>query len=139
MGADAKHVVSEFVSIVDRGDIGKIDDVIASTFVDHHPWPGHPGTLSGFRAGLLEFRTAFPDARSSIDAIELDGETASVLITWIGTHLGPFKGNKPSGRTFRVQVLEILRIEGGLVTERWGFFDDEMWGREMGDERNVSP
>jgi predicted ester cyclase len=127
MWSDPERRVTEFLDVVlSRGDLGRLSDFVASTFVDHHPWPGHTGTRAGFESGLSEFRAAFPDARFAMARIDVDGDIVSALVTRTGTHLGPLRGVGPSGARLRIQVLEMLRIEGGRIVERWGFLDEDV-------------
>ena len=51
--AEKNHEVIEafFQTVFNRGESNAADRYIGSTFVDHSPWPGHPPTLAGFKAG----------------------------------------------------------------------------------------
>ena len=40
-----------------------------------------------------------------------------------GTHRGPYLGAAPTGRTVSFKGIEIIRIEDGLIVERWGEWD----------------
>lgn len=53
-----------------------------------------------------------------------DGDRLMVYISTIGTHKGSLMGLPPTGRTFRVNQVDISRFNSeGTVTEHWGVFD----------------
>jgi predicted ester cyclase len=109
----------EFVKVVmNAGDLARAEDYVANAFLDHHPWPGHPGTLDGFKAGLVEFRETFPDVRFEVVRVDAEGEIVSALVARIGTHI-------ESGRVLRIEVLEMMRVCRGRIVERWGFLDED--------------
>ena len=133
MTDQAKRVVTDFLKVVmSGGDAAAADQFIDASFHDHQPWPGHPGTLEGFKAGLVEFRQAFPDARFEVERLVAEKDVVSALVTLSGTHLGPFMGAPASGKTFRVQALDMVRIDKGRMVEHWGFFDTDTLAQQLG-------
>jgi predicted ester cyclase len=40
-----------------------------------------------------------------------------------GTHLGPFMGFHPTGKSFTITVLDVCRFERGKIVEHWGVPD----------------
>ena len=72
--------------------------------------------------------TAFPDAKRSVVRAFGQGDWVSVEDVFTGTHKGPL--TTPDGqtipatnRTLRVSTANILKLEGGKVTERRVYFD----------------
>jgi predicted ester cyclase len=119
------EIVQEFIEAILNGrDVNSVGNFLASTFVDHHPWPGHAGTRDGFASGLAEFRAVFPDAQCAIKGIEVEGDMVSVLLIWTGTHNGACDAPVPTPKKFRVQALEMVRVVEGRILERWGFHYD---------------
>jgi hypothetical protein len=45
------------------------------------------------------------------------------LVTWRGTHAGPFAGAAPTGESVAFEAYHIARFEGGKVAEWWGTAD----------------
>jgi predicted ester cyclase len=37
-----------------------------------------------------------------------------------GTHEGPFRGLEPTGRRFKVTLVDIVRVRDGRFLEHWG-------------------
>ena len=55
----------------------------------------------------------------------MDEAAGTVAVRWSarGTHRGPYLGAEPTGRTVTFKGVEVLRIEGGRILERWGEWD----------------
>ena len=122
----ATDIVRQFYETVfETGDIDAAAHFLADDFLDHAPWPGHAATRDGFQAGTAEMRTAFPDlAIKPVRLIEENDKVAAVVrIT--GTHHGEFIGNKPTGRAFEIDAIDILRVKDGKLCEHWGVIDSE--------------
>jgi predicted ester cyclase len=62
-------------------------------------------------------RAAFPDMAATIDEIFANDDWVAARLTWTGTHEGLFLGIEPTGRTFAVTELEIVRIANGRIIE----------------------
>lgn len=77
-------------------------------------------------------RRAFPDLRGEVVELVAEGELVTALLNLSGTHLGPFMGQPPSGRTFRITALDLVRMGEGRLVEHWGFFDTDVMTRQLG-------
>ena len=119
--------------------VGHIIEVLhAPDFVDHDSGGRTPDN-AGFREGIVRLFGAFPDFRASVREVVVemaaDGEAAcadasrgtsgTIAVRWTatGTHAGPYLGAGPTGRSVAFKGLEIVRVRGGLITERWGEWD----------------
>jgi steroid delta-isomerase-like uncharacterized protein len=118
-----------------RHDLKALERVLAKNFIDHDPLlpdqaPGGPGFLE--TAATLF--TAFPDLHArNLEMLEA-GE--SVVLRWTarGTHEGALKGIPPTGRQVHLNGFVVLRIQSGLIVERWGEFDPLGMMRQLGME-----
>jgi steroid delta-isomerase-like uncharacterized protein len=79
-----------------------------------------------------ETRTAFPDQRNEIIAMH-HSDDAVCVEAWVrGTHLGPFRGLPPTGRSFEMRMLAVFVFEEArLVCERV-YFDAGTVQRQLG-------
>jgi steroid delta-isomerase-like uncharacterized protein len=79
-----------------------------------------------------ETRTAFPDQRNEIIAIHHAAD-AVLVEAWVrGTHLGPYRGLPPTGRSWELRILSgFLFEEDRLVCERV-YFDSATVLRQLG-------
>jgi steroid delta-isomerase-like uncharacterized protein len=79
-----------------------------------------------------ETRTAFPDQRNEIIAIH-HADDAVLVEAWVrGTHLGPYRGLPPTGRSWELRILADFVFEDDrLVCERV-YFDSATVLRQLG-------
>lgn len=101
-----------------------LDSLHAECFVDHSP-AGRAATTAGFKQGIIDLYSSFPDFYGRADDIIVDKSTGKVTIIWTatGTHSGSFLGVPPSGRKVKFSGIEVLKFENGQITERWGEWD----------------
>jgi predicted ester cyclase len=76
------------------------------------------------RAAAEMTRTGCPDWHSDLHRLVAEGDIVVEHFTASGTHLGPFLGTTPTGRTVTMPGINIFRLSDGLVVERWGRLDD---------------
>ena len=84
------------------------------------PEPLDNAAWSGF---MLQFCTAFPDAKITIEACVSEGDTVVSRWTLAGTHCAPFQGISPTGRLVRFNGLEFNRVVEGRLVEHVSQFD----------------
>jgi steroid delta-isomerase-like uncharacterized protein len=121
----ADTVAAFYRTVFESGDIDAVSLMMAEDFVDHAPWPGHPGTREGFQAGAREMRVAFPDlVVEPVKMIEEDDKVA-VVVRITGTQHGEFMGHAATGRGFEIEGVDILRVKDGKLYEHWGVMDSE--------------
>lgn len=104
-----------------RGDTSVVDEVVAEDFVYHDP--SLPSGREGVKQVMQMFRSAFPDGRLTIESLIAEGDRVVARHTFTGTHDGEFMGVAPTGRTVRIQEIDIGRIEDGKIAEHWGLAD----------------
>lgn len=124
-------VTGFFETTPNPGDAAALDRIMAEDYVQHNPFV--PQGREGFRTGLAEFRTAFPDYRSRIDRIVATDEEVWVLHTASGTQCGVYFGMPPTGRRFEIQVADIFRIVDGQLAEHWDVFPAERMMTQLSD------
>jgi steroid delta-isomerase-like uncharacterized protein len=122
--AVARRTYETFNTAVRTGNFGALEEVLAANTVDHNPTPGQAPGLEGVKQVFGMFRTAFPDLRFTVEDIIAEGDKVVSRITAHGTHKGDFQGIPPTGKQTTQTGIDILRIAGGKVVERWGEFDN---------------
>ena len=113
-----------YADVWNQGHIEAAGKYYAEDYVDHNPAvPGQPAGLVGAKAVFSAFLTAFPDLTFTVDQVVSDGDKIAARYTAKGTNTGSFVGMPPTGRGIVVTGIELYRIAGGKVAERWGSFD----------------
>ena len=104
-----------------RGNFDAWNDCFTETIIEHQY--GLPSTLAGFKQAIAGLRAGFPDLHLEIDETVVSGDKLWVRMTAQGTHHGTFAGLAPTGKPFTIQVMDVVRFEGGKIVEHWGVPD----------------
>jgi len=119
--AHANHPSLKMIAAYDRGDWNTIMELVAPTA------KAYVGSMQadrdGWRAMGQMFAAAFPDAKHEVLQAHLEGEWATVVCTFKGTHKGEFMGIPASGRTISFEVIHVDRVVDGRIVEHRGQFD----------------
>jgi len=121
-----KHLVESFIQeLFTKGDLTAVDRYLAPDFVNHDPpFPDSPEGAEGMRQAAQLMRSALPDWRSDLDQLIAEGDLVVERFTAQGTHRGELLGAPGTGRTLTLRGINIFRIEGDRIVERWGRLDD---------------
>lgn len=82
---------------------------------------------------VAEWRTAFPDLEFEIHDLVAEGDAVAIRLTYRGTHLGPWRGLEPTGRTIEVGEMMFFRFEGGALVEMWELDDHATMTAQLAD------
>src|SRR5438094_388133 len=77
-----------------------IDELFAADFVNHDPAQPAVRDLQGLKQLIMGQRAAFPDVRTTIEDLVVEGDTVVKRFTVPGTHTGDFYGIPPTGKQF---------------------------------------
>lgn len=120
MAHDPKSVVRRFVEeYQSHGKEEVAKELLADNFVDHSPSPGLPPNRTGVLMLFAAFRAGIPDLHAVIHEQLLDGDKVITRKTFHGTHTAELFGAKPTGNKIAVDVIDIVRVENGKMTEHW--------------------
>jgi len=116
-----------------KGNLDVADEFSAENFVDHNPVdPNLPSGIEGFKQMVPMFRTAFPDIQFTIEDMIAEGDKVVSRLTIRATHKGEFMGIPPTGKQASITGIDIVRIVGGKMVERWGEVDMLRLMQEIG-------
>lgn len=117
--AENERIVRQFVeSVVNEGEVDRIDEFVAEDVNDHTPLGEETGS-DAMRETTEQLRTAFPDFTVTPHDVVADGDTVAVRMTQTGTHEGEFVGYEPTGRSFEIPAIAFARMADGRIAERW--------------------
>jgi len=122
--ANAKKLIEE---VINAGRPELCDRYLAADRVDHQDYglpPGMANGHEGFRRVLGVFFDAFPDLHLEVEFTIGDDDRIMLHISTTGTHTGAFMGMAPTGKTFKVNGVDIFRFnDEGKIAAHWGVFD----------------
>jgi predicted ester cyclase len=109
-------------------------DTLLSPSHVHHVADGDlkgPESVKQFVAGL---RVTFPDMRTTIEDIVAAADKVVVRFTIYGTYRDPREGKDASaaGKQVKCTGIDIFRLAGGKIVERWGELDSLGLQRQLG-------
>ncbi len=114
-----KTVVLRFVEQVqNQHNLDALDEVMATDFVDHSGMPNLPG-IEGAKAFFTMMFAAFPDMHFTIVQQLAEGDQVLTHKRFHGTHLGAFMGIPATGKTVSFDVMDILTVRNGKMTDHW--------------------
>jgi predicted ester cyclase len=69
------------------------------------------------------FRNAFPDFRAVIHDLIAEDDKVVTRKTFDGTHEGELLGIPPTGKEVTIELIDILRVADGEITDHWNVVD----------------
>ena len=124
MTTDTTRMIDRIpLEVLNKGDFGLIDQIVATDFVEHSPQPGFAPTRDGLKQNLKALKTAFPDLHYTIDDEVAEGDRVWQRITGHGTMKGDFQGMPASGKEATWSEIHIVRFADGKAVEHWGVVD----------------
>lgn len=119
-----KALIRRFVDEAQsQGNIGAVDQFLITDFVDHSALFGMPPTREGVKQLFTMLRTAFPDLHATIHDQIAEGNKVVTRKTLSGTHQGELMGIPATGKQVAIDVIDILQIAGGKITDHWTVVD----------------
>jgi steroid delta-isomerase-like uncharacterized protein len=128
-----KALARRFIEeIANRDNLAIADELFAPDFETRDAVvptaPGPEGVKQVFRA----VRAAFPDFHETVEDVLADEDRVMVRWSTRGTHLGPFAGIAPTGKTVGWRGVFILRVKDGRFVEMWQVHDTLGLLRQLG-------
>lgn len=107
-----------------EGRLEVCDEIVAPTMVEHQPFgPDHPDGPDGVKAVITSLRTPFADFRLTVEDVAVAGDVVWSRNVATGRHEDLFMGHPATGRSFRIDVVDIMRVQHGQIVEHWGVPD----------------
>jgi len=130
-----KQLVDTFIQeLFTKGNLDAVDRYLDPKFVNHDaPFPGAPDGPEGMRLAAASFRQALPDWRSDVEQLIGEGDIVVERFTASGTHTGgPLMGMPATGKSITLAGINIFRVNGDRIVERWGRLDEVGLLRQLG-------
>ncbi|MDT7598518.1 MAG: hypothetical protein QOK26_595 [Pseudonocardiales bacterium] len=130
-----KRLVVAFIQeLFTDGDLTAVPRYLDPDFVNHAPpFPGAPAGAEGMRLAAEMFRRALPDWHSELDQMVAEADIVVERFTASGTHTGgELMGVPANGRGIVLAGINIFRIDGDRIVERWGRLDELGLLRQLG-------
>ena len=114
-----KALVRRFVEEVqNHHNLAALDELLSPDFIDHSGTT-NPPNLASTKGFFTMMFAAFPDMRFTIRQQLAEGDKVMTHKTFQGTHQGPFMGIPATGKQVAFDVIDILTVADGKITEHW--------------------
>jgi predicted ester cyclase len=127
-----------FAELWNGGSLSAADTLLAPGHV-HHVGDGDlTGTPEGVKQFVAGLRATFPDMRTTLEDLIAAGDKVVVRVTISGTYQGQGEGvERPAaGKQVRCTGIDIFRLAGGKIVERWGELDALGFQQQLGATSN---
>ena len=122
-----------FDHVWSKGEIERLDHLLAPAYVNHTPSFGRPPPgPEGLKPIVVALRAAFPDLHYTIEDIIATPDHVVARVRMQGTHLGPLGDLQPTGRSIDVLQINIERFENGRIVEHWRVTDELALMKQLG-------
>lgn len=120
-----KKLVDDYIqALFTKGDLGAVDRYLHADYLDHdQSFPGAPQGAEGIRRAAAMIRTACPDWHSAVHQLIAEDDLVVERFTASGTHRGELFGVPGTGRTLVLHGIQIFRVDGERIVERWAQLD----------------
>ena len=117
-----KTLIRRYFAAIDEactaGNADVVDEIQATDFVEHNPFPGIPPTREGWKRAFAEFVRGAP-GHHVIEDLVAEGDKVAGRVTAYGRHAGDLFGIPATGRDIRGTGLALWRIRDDRIVEHW--------------------
>jgi predicted SnoaL-like aldol condensation-catalyzing enzyme len=127
-----KEIVRSFINAVFvNHDLSGLDACMRDDYIQHNP------DVAQGKAGFVKFFEqtfrAIPDFKYTLKKIVADGDIVMAYCRTGGTHTGgPWLEKPPTGNRLDFDVVDIFRIQDGMIAEHWDVADTFNLFRQLG-------
>jgi steroid delta-isomerase-like uncharacterized protein len=115
-----KEISQRFTELFSTGDERLVEAVLSPEVVFHGTaGDGELRGVDAMKRFVAAYRSAFPDACSTVEDQVADGDTVVTRWRARGTHLGQLGPIAATGREFVMDGITIERIVDGRIAEVW--------------------
>ena len=121
-GRNNKETVQRFCDdVFVNHDLSRLDEYMRDDYIQHNP--DCPQGKAGFVQFFTEIFTAIPDFKYTLLKIVAEDDLVFIYCRTTGTHKGTWLGMPATGNHLDFNVVDIFRLEGGLIAEHWDVAD----------------
>ena len=112
-----------FDEVMGQEDLAAASELVSADYLNHSLANPAIGFVS-LRQRITSLRSAFPDAKITLEDLIAEGEKVIARWTLRGTHQGLFHDGlvnnvAPTGKPVTMTAISIFRVENGKIVECW--------------------
>ena len=118
-----KALVRRYQAAYNTNQLDDLDPVVAADIQTPAMLPGFPPGLEGIKQLHRMTVDAWPDVHVTIEDLIAEGDRVAARVTVSATPQKEAFGVRPTGKSFRISGLYIVRIKDGKIAEHHGVED----------------
>jgi steroid delta-isomerase-like uncharacterized protein len=120
---EIKKVVQVYTDALwNQKQISIMDRMVHPDVCVHSPLGAYRGR-DALRQVVESWLVGFPDLHVKNEFLVTEGDLVCVQWHANGTHLGEFKGKRPTGKSVKYSGVTNYRVQHGQIVEYWAFLD----------------
>ena len=129
--AAEKIIRRYYDEMINKRNLDIVNELLASDWIDHSPSMS-ADTLEAEKERMKGMIDAFPDMEATIDDVVVVGDKVISRWTITGTNTGELMGMPATGKPAKVSGIQIERVGGGRIHERWENWDEMGFMAQLG-------
>ena len=114
-----KVLIHQYFEALTTGDVARVDQLLAPTYVHHDPVPGMGTDRDGTKYSIAAQHAAFPDGQYTLEHLLAEGEWVTAHWTFQGTHHAEWRGIPATLQAVTIRGMHLFRIAAGQITDEW--------------------
>ena len=122
-----------YEDVMNKGDLGAIDEILAGDFVEHEELPSRDADRQGGPAGAdVHDARRLPRFPLTVEEMLQDGDKVITRARFSGTHKGEFMGMRPTNNRFDIPLIDIVEFRDDKAIAHWGVMDTARMMEQLG-------
>jgi len=122
MKRDNKEIVEMFCrDVFINHDLTRLDEYMRDDYIQNNDI-AETGK-QGFRDLFVKTFQSLPDFKYTVHMTVAEGDKVVVYSTMTATHRGEWLGQPPTGNHLEINVIDIFRVQDGMIAEHWDVAD----------------
>jgi len=116
-----RAVLTLYETVFRSHDFSRLDEIMRDDYIQHNA--DCPQGKAGFVQFFEEIFAGIPDFAYTMNRIVAEGDLVMMWSTTTGTHRYEWLGCPPTGNKLKFDVVDVFRLEDGLIAEHWDVAD----------------
>ena len=116
-----RAVLTLYETVFRNHDFSRLDDIMRDDYIQHNE--DCPQGKAGFVQFFESIFAGIPDFSYTMKRIVAEGDLVMLWSSTTGTHKNEWLGCPPTGNKLNFDVVDIFRLEDGLIAEHWDVAD----------------
>jgi len=137
-GNSNRDIITQFCNdVFVNHDLSKLDTYMRDDYIQHNP------DVAQGKQGFVEFFEqtfrAIPDFKYTLMKIVAEDDLVMIYCTTTGTHTGgKWLEKQPTGNKLNFNVVDIFRIQDGMIAEHWDVADTRQLFLQVGGLKEIN-